>query len=214
MTLIYKKMNDVMREIGHIGKDGNNTSQKFRFRSIDQFMNVLYPLFTKHGIFMTTQVLDSAYEMKEVTRANGVAGMNKHVSIRMKYTFHAEDGSFVTSSVPAEGLDSGDKATNKALSAAWKYAVMQTFCVPTEETEEGDKDDPKDYEFIKTVEPKPVTSWEDRKIHLKNLSKNAGLGLQDLLAIMKNNFNKNSSAELSEDEYSKLCHLLAIDRRI
>ena len=33
-------------------------------------------------------------------------------------------------------MDSGDKATNKAMSAAYKYAALQTFCIPTE----GDND--------------------------------------------------------------------------
>ena len=35
-----------------------------------------------------------------------------------------------------EAMDSGDKATNKAMSAAYKYAAMQAFCIPTE----GDND--------------------------------------------------------------------------
>jgi hypothetical protein len=35
-----------------------------------------------------------------------------------------------------EAMDSGDKATNKAMSAAYKYACMQAFSIPTE----GDND--------------------------------------------------------------------------
>jgi hypothetical protein len=61
----------------------------------------------------------------------------------MEYDFFAEDGSKVTvGPIPAEGLDSGDKATNKALSAALKYALIQTFSVPTEDMAEADLDSP------------------------------------------------------------------------
>lgn len=141
-ALIYTKMNAVMKDIGAIGKDQKNTVQGFKFRGIDQFVNALHPALTRHGVFMTTEVLSFADKLQEVTRSSGKAGIDKHVSITMKYTFHAEDGSSVSSSVPAEGLDSGDKATNKALSAALKYALIQTFSVPTEDMAEADLESP------------------------------------------------------------------------
>lgn len=140
--LIYAKMAAVMKDIGAVGKDQKNTVQGFKFRGIDQFVNALHPALTKHGVFMTTEVLSYTDKLQEVTRSSGKAGIDKHVSITMKYTFHAEDGSSVFSSVPAEGLDSGDKATNKALSAALKYTLIQTFIVPTEDMAEGDLDSP------------------------------------------------------------------------
>lgn len=140
--LIFKKMNEVMKDIKAVTKDQKNTAQGFKFRGIDQFVNALYPALTKHGVFMTTEVLKQEEQLKDVTRSNGKAGVDKHVSIQMKYTFHAEDGSSVSSSVPAEGLDSGDKATNKALSAALKYALIQTFSIPTEDMAEADFESP------------------------------------------------------------------------
>lgn len=140
--LIYKQMNLVMKDIKSVAKDQKNLVQGFKFRGIDQFVNALYPALTKHGVFMTTTVLSEAHELKEVVRSNGKAAVDKHVHIQMIYTFHAEDGSSVSSSVPAEGLDSGDKATNKALSAALKYALIQTFSIPTEDMAEADLESP------------------------------------------------------------------------
>lgn len=140
-----------MKEIGSVGKDQKNVSQGFKFRGIDQFVNALYPALTKHGVFMTTEVLDESHELKEVERSSGKKAVDKHVSIKMKYTFHAEDGSSVSSSVPAEGLDSGDKATNKALSAALKYALIQTFSIPTQDMEEADR------ESLTISSPSPTT---------------------------------------------------------
>ena len=141
--LIYKKMSDVMREIGAIGKDQKNQAQGFKFRGIDQFVNALYPALTRNGVFMAPRALRHDQEIKEVVRSNGKSGVDKHVSIMMEYTFYAEDGSnVVVGPVPAEGLDSGDKATNKALSAALKYALIQTFSIPTEDMAEADLESP------------------------------------------------------------------------
>lgn len=142
-NLIFKKMSDVMKEIGYIGKDQKNQAQGFKFRGIDQFVNTLYPALTKHGVFMAPECVSEAHEIKEVTRSTGKTGYDKHVTILMKYHFFAEDGSsVVVGPIPAEGLDSGDKATNKALSAALKYALIQTFSVPTEDMEDGDRVSP------------------------------------------------------------------------
>lgn len=140
--MIYKQMNLVMKDIGSVAKDQKNLAQGYKFRGVDNFVNALYPCLVKHGVFMTTRILEESHELREVTRGNGKQGVDKHVSIKMEYTFHAEDGSSVSSSVAAEGLDSGDKATNKALSAALKYVLIQTFCVPTEDMAEADLESP------------------------------------------------------------------------
>lgn len=142
-NMIYKKMSDVMKDVGAIGKDQKNTQQGFKFRGIDQFVNALYPALTKHGVFMSPRATSFTHELKDVVRGSGKAGVDKHVSILMEYDFYAEDGSKVTvGPVPAEGLDSGDKATNKALSAALKYALIQTFSIPTEDMAEADFESP------------------------------------------------------------------------
>lgn len=142
-NMIYKKMSDVMKDVGAIGKDQKNAQQGFKFRGIDQFVNALYPALTKHGVFMSPRATSFTHELKDVVRGSGKAGVDKHVSIMMEYDFYAEDGSKVTvGPVPAEGLDSGDKATNKALSAALKYALIQTFSIPTEDMAEADFESP------------------------------------------------------------------------
>lgn len=142
-NMIYKKMSAVMSDIKAVAKDQKNTQQGFKFRGIDQFVNALYPALTKHGVFMAPRAVRFESELKEVVRSSGKAGTDKHVSIMMEYDFYAEDGSKVTvGPIPAEGLDSGDKATNKALSAALKYALIQTFSIPTEDMAEADLESP------------------------------------------------------------------------
>lgn len=150
--MIYKKMSAVMKEIGSVGKDQKNTAQGFKFRGIDQFVNALYPALTKHEVFMTPRCVSERNEIKEVVRSSGKTGYDKNVTILMEYDFFAEDGSKVTvGPIPAEGIDSGDKATNKALSAALKYALIQTFSIPTEDMAEADLESPQ------IATPKAVT---------------------------------------------------------
>lgn len=141
--LIYKKMSEVMAAIGAVGKDQKNQAQGFKFRGIDQFVNALHPALIKNGVFMAPRCIREEHEVKEIIRSSGKSGVDKHVTIMMEYDFFAEDGSKVTiGPIPAEGLDSGDKATNKALSAALKYALIQTFSIPTEDMAEPDLESP------------------------------------------------------------------------
>jgi len=159
-NLIFKKMAEVMKEVGVVGKNQKNTAQGFKFRGIDDMINALHPALVAHGVFMAPRCVSEQHELKEVTRGSGKAGVDKHVTIMMEYDFFAEDGSKVTvGPIPAEGLDSGDKATNKALSAALKYALIQTFSVPTEDMAEADLESP----VIGTPEKKEEVKQEAKE---------------------------------------------------
>ena len=69
--------------------------------------------------------------MTERKTRNG--GALFYVVLKVNYHFaSAEDGSKFTVCAYGEAMDSGDKATNKAMSAAYKYACFQAFCIPTE----------------------------------------------------------------------------------
>ena len=82
----------------------------------------------KHKIFCTPEVMEQFRE--ERTTAKG--GSLIYSICKMRYRFYTMDGSYVDAIVVGEGMDSGDKATNKAMAAAFKYACFQTFCIPTE----------------------------------------------------------------------------------
>lgn len=140
--LIYKKMSNILAGIGSVGKDSRNVQQGFSFRGIDSMINAVHSVLKINEVFVTTDILEKKSEVREVTRSNGKVGIDKVVELTVKYTFWAEDGSNVSSVIASEGLDSGDKATNKALSAALKYALIQTFQVPTEDMEDGDSVSP------------------------------------------------------------------------
>ena len=133
---IYESICAVMADMGAVGKNSRNKDQGFMYRGIDAVMNALYPAMVKNKIFVVPEVQEQMRE--ERTTAKG--GKLLYSICRIKYTFYAEDGSNVQAVVVGEGMDSGDKATNKAMAVAFKYACFQTFCIPTEEMKNADPD--------------------------------------------------------------------------
>ena len=123
-----------MADIGAIGKDKKNAQQGFKYRGVDDVMNALQPVMVKHGLFVVPEIIDQRREERQTSR-----GGNLIYSVcTVRYTFYAKDGSSVQCVVIGEGMDSGDKATNKAMSIAFKYACFQVFCIPTEEMKDPD----------------------------------------------------------------------------
>lgn len=134
--MIYPAMAAIMAEIPAIGKDKKNVTQNFNYRGIDDVYNALNSVMGKHGVFMCPEVLEQNRE--ERTSKNGT--VLAFVTLRVKYLFYAQDGSNVACVVCGEGMDSGDKATNKAMSIAQKYAFFQVFAIPTKEVLDPDAD--------------------------------------------------------------------------
>lgn len=133
---IYAALNAIINDIGSIGKERQNQQQHFMFRGIDQVMNTLKPLLAKHQVNIIPEVVD----MKREERRTGSGGTLMYSILTVKHHFVATDGSEVVSTTIGEGMDSGDKASNKAMSIAFKYACFQVFCIPTEEMTKDDPD--------------------------------------------------------------------------
>lgn len=126
--MIYAAICGVMEDIKAVGKDALNKTQGFKYRSIDAVMNALNPAMIKHKIFCAPEVIEQIRE----ERTTGKGSTLIYSVCKTRYRFFTTDGSYVDAVVVGEGMDSGDKATNKAMSAAFKYACFQTFCIPTE----------------------------------------------------------------------------------
>ena len=128
---IHVAMSRVMSDITAIEKNQRNNHFNFNFRGIDDVMNALHGPLTKHGVFYVPEVLEH-----EIIRGD----KQRHATLKVRYTFYGPLGDSVSASVTAEGLDSSDKAATKAMSTALKYALLQVFCIPTEEQREIDPD--------------------------------------------------------------------------
>lgn len=134
---IYSLIPKIMEAVGAIektkrvqaGQGGN-----YAFRGVDDVMNAFHPAFIKFGVFCVPETLE--YDTKEHTNSNGKTVEN--VFLRVAFTFFAPDGSCIRAVTVGEGMDFSDKAANKAMSAAFKYAMFQVFCIPTQEIVDPD----------------------------------------------------------------------------
>lgn len=133
MTAVYKAIAGVAKDLSEVGisKDSRNQQQGFQFRGIDAVYNALSPALVKNGLVILPRITERTVS-ERVTQKGGVLF---YVVVKAEFDFVAtEDGSLHTVITFGEAMDSGDKATNKAMSIAYKYAAFQAFCIPTEET--------------------------------------------------------------------------------
>lgn len=133
MTAVYKAISNVAREMAETGikKGSVNQQQGFMFRGIDAVYNALAPALVKHGLLILPRIIERTVTERQTQRG----GLLFYVVVKAEFEFvSVEDGSKHIVVTYGEAMDSGDKATNKAMSIAYKYAAFQTFCIPTEET--------------------------------------------------------------------------------
>ena len=208
---IFESISAVMAEVGAIGKTSKNTQQGFMFRGIDAVMNAINPALVKYKMFIVPTILEQSREERETSRG----GTLIYSVCKVKYTFYAEDGSSIEAVVIGEGMDSGDKATNKAMSIAFKYACFQVFCIPTEEMVDPDSEchevkpkqakeqpkqpveQPKQAEVEKIVKAKID---ETKIVALMSACKNNGVAVEKILKLYK----VASLTDLTEGQYSNI----------
>ena len=132
---VYQAISAVQKDLSTqgISKDRKNIQGSgYAFRGIDDVYNALAPFLAKHGLCILPRVLNR----ESVERQSKAGGALFYITVEVEFDLVAADGSKHTIKTYGEAMDSGDKATNKAMSAAYKYACMQSFCIPTE----GDND--------------------------------------------------------------------------
>lgn len=125
---IYTVMAEVMEAIASTGiqKTGFNELQKYKFRAIDEMYNTLAPIFAQYKLLIFPEIQETIRE--RVTTAKGAQAIS--TVVKVKYTFATIDGSSHSITTFGEALDTSDKSLNKAFTAAYKYAMIQTFSIP------------------------------------------------------------------------------------
>ena len=127
---IAQAMTAIMKEVGAIAKKDKNTSQGFNFRGIDSVVNAVSPALQKYGVIVVPTVDDYEYTTVEIGRNRTAMG---HVKVIVTYTFIGSKGDSIKATVAGEAMDSGDKATAKAMSVAFRTALLQALALPTDE---------------------------------------------------------------------------------
>lgn len=133
---IFQIFAEVKREVRPVGKDGFNEQQRYKFRGIDAVVNAAAPALDRHGVITAPHLDKVTYETVETGQKRTPMG---HVRVEVTYTFYGPAGDSFPVTVPGEAMDSGDKAAAKAMSVAYRIALLQALNLPTDEPDpDGD----------------------------------------------------------------------------
>lgn len=141
---VYQLMSRVRGELAKegIGKNQKNAQQGYKYRGIDDLYNAIAPILSRHGLIVSPTVLER--EAIERTTAKGTLNMHVILTVRLRFIAADNPESQHETIVFGEGMDTGDKASNKALSTAMKYGVITEFTIPTVGEEDADASTPQE----------------------------------------------------------------------
>lgn len=197
MALIHEKLVAINRDIEAIEKARRNRDQGNAYRGIDDVYNAVHELLAKHGVLTVPHVV----EERETERVSCKGTAMTQRLVRMAYHWTAEDGSEVVSESLGEGLDTSDKAAGKAQSYAHKTAILQMFCVPTEDAQpDADAEAPE-------ALADPLLTLSERS-ELMTRATAAGVTVAEVAERIRTEFRVTSSKELRQSQAVKLLEWL------
>lgn len=149
---IFEVFATVKREVGPVGKDSRNQQQNFNYRGIDAVVNAAAGALDKHGV-ITVPVLDQ-YDYDGNVEIGKNRSLMGHAKVQVTYRFYGPAGDYFDARVPGEAMDSGDKATAKAMSVAYRIALLQCLNLPTDEA------DPDSQTYERSPRASAGDAWE------------------------------------------------------
>ena len=126
---VYEALSAVMAAVQAVKKDGRNTEQNYVFRGIDAVVNAVGPELRAHGVLVIPELLEVAY--RDVLTSRGKP--SRECTVQVRYRFYGPAGDYIDCTSPGEAMDFGDKGTAKAMSVAFRVALLQALCIPTDE---------------------------------------------------------------------------------
>ena len=138
---VYAAINAVSACLAQTGlpKDQFNLADDYAYRSIDELYCRLAPLLAEHRLCVLPRVIERT--QSEVAGLDGEVLI--HVTVRSAFDLvSAEDGSRHNIASFGEALDASDKGTAKAMTSAYKYAMIEAFCIPVVSAEDPDRISP------------------------------------------------------------------------
>ena len=165
---VYEAISGVQMALAKLGieKTQENSYDHYKFRGIDDVYNALAPLLARNRLCILPRIINRTCEERKSQKGGALF----YITVDAEFDFvAASDGSTHTVKMIGEAMDRSDKATNKAMSAAYKYACFQTFCIPTEGDNDADftthevKEESQKMAKKEQPKPKPVRKPQTKK---------------------------------------------------
>lgn len=153
---IYGAICEVMEQVNHIEKNTTSDHGKFKFRGIDDVLNAVGPAFRARCVFAVPRLV--SIERTPTTSKSGGGLMNTVVHVEYDFVSGADGSSITVGPIPGEAMDSGDKSTAKAMSVAYRIALIQLLAIPT-----GDPDPDHDVYERAADNPSPSRGGRQRQ---------------------------------------------------
>lgn len=199
MNAVYKAIAAVQGELAKTGISKNRKNQQgsgYMFRGIDDVYAALSPLLAANGLVIIPRIISR----EVIERSAKSGGALFYVTVHAEFDFvSAEDGSKHTAATFGEAMDSGDKATNKAMSSAYKYVAFMTFAIPTECDNDADAST-HDVAPLDDPNPRVPVITDDQRDIIQGLSDAAKMTLQAICQA----YDIKSLPELPASKYPEL----------
>lgn len=161
---IYQRIQSVMQDIQYLTKDDQVSfgTTKYKAISEEKVTTTVRASMIKNGLVMYPETLD-------ITKDGQITTVN--VTYRMVNVEDPNEQIIIASC--GQGSDTQDKGSGKAMTYAYKYALLRTFAIPTGE------------------DPDKISSAElDAKQELENPVVNAGLVKAQIMGMAKNDLER------------------------
>lgn len=151
---VYRAIHAISAALSKVGiaKTHTNFQDQYSYRSIDDVLAKLAPLLVKNRLCILPRVLS-----RQTRDRRGEANtLLVSVELLVRYDLvSSRDGSRHTVKAFGEAVDPSDKATAKAMSAAYKSAMLQLFCIPVASADA----DSSSYRLRPEAIREPVEGW-------------------------------------------------------
>lgn len=148
----------VMRQVGYVQKE-HTAGLNYSFAGEAALIRAIRPAMVQEGLIV--HVVDIEKEIGTILvgkddRQRAMSRAIVHLTVRF---LHAPSSTHLDVEAAGEGMDTGDKALNKAMTGALKYALRQTFLIET-----GDDPDKERPESKAALAAKPVQTNGEHKV--------------------------------------------------
>lgn len=193
--LVFTALNAVRKDLVAIGLDktSRNEAQKFNFRGIDAMYDAIGRALAKHKLEIVPSVID--YKRDQITAKSG--SVSNQTIVHVKYHFFAEDGSCVHGESFGEAQDFGDKSMSKAMTMAYKYFLLETFCIPLKGEVDPDSE---------TYDPPAALITAEQATELQALADEVNFDINKVLSAYTVSGNKllTSLTQISGEHFEKI----------
>lgn len=144
LRTVQEALIDVRKALGAVGKGDYNANGKYNFRGIDAIVNATAGPLLEAGVSIVPAEVKS---IEQVDVKSGSKRTDMQASrIVIRFRVYGPAGDWFDVEGAGEAYDSGDKATPKASTVAWRTVLLQLLHIPTDDPDPDsmtyDRNDP------------------------------------------------------------------------